>query len=469
MTAAPSLQLRHFRRHLAKIATTAALAVGLGLALVPSAHALTLLGTIGSDEDASTLVELNPATGAIVRTIGGVGYTVNGMTYDTSTGILYGTTGFESPILGNALIRIDMTTGAGTPVASSAGSYVNVPTLSPSGTLFAWSKGPASPNRLVIIDKSTGIATIVGNPQLQALAHSLAFDTSGRLWLLNDGGNLYRLDPTTAVASLQGRVDGLPHDHAHHGAINPGDGLLYGLTSKNAETEPSLAVIDLATRVIVRTAPVASELHTLAWVTLPSKLTVVRNGSGSGSVTSSDTYIACGATCSHVYIGGTQVTLTATPDAGSVFTGWLGACTGIGSCIVTLNADATVFATFATPASVSDHPLDIDDNGAREALTDGLILLRRMFGLTGAAMTADALGANAQRSDPAAIATYIVNVNPKFDVDGNGQVDALTDGLLILRYLFGLRGNALIATAIGTGATRSTIVTIESYLQSIAQ
>ena len=155
MTAAPSLQLRHFRRHLAKIATTAALAVGLGLALVPSAHALTLLGTIGSDEDASTLVELNPATGAIVRTIGGVGYTVNGMTYDTSTGILYGTTGFESPILGNALIRIDMTTGAGTPVASDAGRYVNVPTLSSSGTLYAWSKGPATPDRLVIIDKST--------------------------------------------------------------------------------------------------------------------------------------------------------------------------------------------------------------------------------------------------------------------------------------------------------------------------
>ena len=31
------------------------------------------------------------------------------------------------------------------------------------------------------------------------------------------------------------------------------------------------------------------------------------------------------------------------------------------------------------------------------------------------------------------------------DIDGNGSYDALTDGLLILRYLFGLSGDSLIA------------------------
>ena len=69
----------------------------------------------------------------------------------------------------------------------------------------------------------------------------------------------------------------------------------------------------------------------------------------------------------------------------------------------------------------------------------------------------------------AAIVAYIANLNPKFDVDGNGNVDALTDGLLTIRYLFGLRGGALVAGAIGTGATRTTSAAIETYLQSIAQ
>ena len=34
------------------------------------------------------------------------------------------------------------------------------------------------------------------------------------------------------------------------------------------------------------------------------------------------------------------------------------------------------------------------------------------------------------------------------DIDGNGEVDALTDGLMLLRYLFNLRGDSLIAGAV---------------------
>lgn len=52
------------------------------------------------------------------------------------------------------------------------------------------------------------------------------------------------------------------------------------------------------------------------------------------------------------------------------------------------------------------------------------------------------------------------------DIDGNGQVDALTDGLLVLRYLLGLRGNTLIAGAVGANASRCTSLAIEGYLAS---
>jgi hypothetical protein len=75
-------------------------------------------------------------------------------------------------------------------------------------------------------------------------------------------------------------------------------------------------------------------------------LTVERSGSGFGTVTSAPSGINCGTTCSASFPLGNSVTLTATPGAGSIFVGWGGACTGAGSCTVTMNSDQTVFAQF---------------------------------------------------------------------------------------------------------------------------
>lgn len=68
--------------------------------------------------------------------------------------------------------------------------------------------------------------------------------------------------------------------------------------------------------------------------------------------------------------------------------------------------------------------------------------------------------------------TGSVNVPPPvqagpMDVDQNGQVDALTDGLMLLRYMFGLRGAALIQGALGPGAARNTAALIEAYMGSV--
>lgn len=53
------------------------------------------------------------------------------------------------------------------------------------------------------------------------------------------------------------------------------------------------------------------------------------------------------------------------------------------------------------------------------------------------------------------------------DVDGNGFTDALTDGLLALRYLFGFTGATLTNGAIGLGCTRCDAATIQAFLESI--
>src|SRR5207247_6685833 len=74
-------------------------------------------------------------------------------------------------------------------------------------------------------------------------------------------------------------------------------------------------------------------------------------GTGSGTVTSAPAGINCGATCSASFASGTVVTLTATPAAGSTFSGWSGAgCSGTGACVLTLSAATTVTATFSLPS-----------------------------------------------------------------------------------------------------------------------
>jgi len=86
--------------------------------------------------------------------------------------------------------------------------------------------------------------------------------------------------------------------------------------------------------------------------------TVVKTGTGSGTVTSSPAGIECGGACSQRYASGTSISLTAVPSAGSQFSGWSGACTGAdpNSCAVTLISDQSVTATFAIPPDFSVSP-----------------------------------------------------------------------------------------------------------------
>jgi hypothetical protein len=102
-----------------------------------------------------------------------------------------------------------------------------------------------------------------------------------------------------------------------------------------------------------------------------------------------------------------------------------------------------------------------------DALTDGLLIVRYLFGLTGTALTSGALGATATRADPAAIKAYLDGLRPHLDVDDSGQPGAATDGLLILRYLLGLRGSALISGALDPLAKRTSAAQIEAYLQTL--
>ena len=81
------------------------------------------------------------------------------------------------------------------------------------------------------------------------------------------------------------------------------------------------------------------------------RLTVSKSGSGGGRVVSSPAGIDCGATCSHLYQEGASVTLSATANATSTFTGWSGGgCSGTGTCEVSMSESVEVTAVFGAVA-----------------------------------------------------------------------------------------------------------------------
>jgi hypothetical protein len=77
-------------------------------------------------------------------------------------------------------------------------------------------------------------------------------------------------------------------------------------------------------------------------------LAIFKPGTGSGTVTSDPSGINCGSNCFASYENVTLVTLTATPAADSVFSGWSGGgCSGKGTCMVTVSGEVTVAADFS--------------------------------------------------------------------------------------------------------------------------
>ena len=75
--------------------------------------------------------------------------------------------------------------------------------------------------------------------------------------------------------------------------------------------------------------------------------TVTVGSAGPGTVVSSPGGIACGEACAAQYAKGTTVTLSALPEPNAVFDGWLGACAGMGDCVIDLSGDASVSASFS--------------------------------------------------------------------------------------------------------------------------
>ena len=105
--------------------------------------------------------------------------------------------------------------------------------------------------------------------------------------------------------------------------------------------------------------------------------------------------------------------------------------------------------------------LDVDGDGSVTALGDGLMVIRKLFGaaFAGDVLTNKAISNTATRTTQEIHEFIQAGMDGKvLDVDGDGSVTALGDGLMVIRKLFGaaFAGETLTSKAISNNATRTT-------------
>ncbi|TAG02348.1 MAG: hypothetical protein EAZ43_09410 [Betaproteobacteria bacterium] len=166
---------------------------------------------------------------------------------------------------------------------------------------------------------------------------------------------------------------------------------------------------------------------------------------------------------------GATFTITAGAASGHTFVGWQGDCTGAStSCQLTMPASGSLSVqAFFAPSTELPLTLDVDGDSIVSAATDGQLIRRFAARHHDGTLVNAAVGLSPQRSDAQAIEDRLRLMMPLLDVDQNGAVEAATDGVVIVRYQLGFRGDSLTANAIGVGARRSDALLIAQHLQAL--
>ena len=135
---------------------------------------------------------------------------------------------------------------------------------------------------------------------------------------------------------------------------------------------------------------------------------------------------------------------------------------------VTDSQDATDVQSFTITVTASNSfCLDMDANGQEQPLGDGILIIRYMAGFTGQALIAGAVDPAGSRTDAEDIKNYLDQGRTYLDVDDDGVVNPLSDGILIIRYLAGFTGEALIAGAANPAGGRTSAEGIITHLDSL--
>jgi hypothetical protein len=108
----------------------------------------------------------------------------------------------------------------------------------------------------------------------------------------------------------------------------------------------------------------------------------------------------------------------------------------------------------------------VDDDGQIQPLTDGLLMIRYLFGFRQAALVEGVLTDSAGRPSSSEISVFLEENEAFLDIDGDGRLLALVNGLVFIRYLFGFEGDALLQGTGSDGAVRQTAGEISQYIRT---
>jgi uncharacterized repeat protein (TIGR02543 family) len=93
-------------------------------------------------------------------------------------------------------------------------------------------------------------------------------------------------------------------------------------------------------------------------------LTVNQDGTGNGTITTTDGYINCGTNCSAFYRADKTFSLKATPTTDNLFMGWSGACSGLKDSVrITMDAAKSCTATFKAHNPAAMLTLTVNNGG----------------------------------------------------------------------------------------------------------
>ena len=337
----------------------------LGLALAPDGQ-VAVAGETASDDFPTT-------SGAHSRVLGGARDGFIALLYAEGTAAVFSTylggTG-DDTVAGVAVDTLGYVYAAGTTESSdfpvTPGAYstahsgvadVFVAKLHPSGSSLAYSTfigGDGYDWGVALAVDAAGHAWVTGStlstnfPATDG-AHDTSYNGEG---VYGDGDAFIAVLNTAGTGLISSTFLGGAADDAGTGIAVAGNGQAYlaGYTSSSG--------FPITANAPYQTHGGGEFDAFLARVGIPAASTfalqVVKTGPGAGAVISNPPGITCGSACSFDFDADLTVTLTATEEPGSTFTGWSGVCTGTDSCTVTMGEAQSVTATFElVPASVA--------------------------------------------------------------------------------------------------------------------